>query len=734
MYPVRFIKWVYKVVSLMMGKQGNIGRTGSQVQWFCRTFALLVILLFIIPAVSNGLPAGSTRMEIINPEKAADISLFKDYIYKLTYCPTFPSGDYVSLTISAPASADPNIAISVTGTVVNSSLKPFSGYTVTMSASPPTTGVTFPNAVTQPDGSYSTTFTATGPMRFTLSATISPGCDYLTTSKTTPVTVNNKAPTATFTVDPGLNAGSAPVTVTFDASGSSDPDSDGIASYAWNFGDPTSAQNTATVVKPSHTYLNPGNYPVTLKVTDYGNPSVTPTIPAISTDATPQTIIVSPPPTTTTAPPTTTTTAPPTTTTEAPPTTTTTAPPTTTTQPSTPTPTPAGTPPATPPPAPQAFSISFSPLTGPVEPGKPANLLIHVMGPGNVPVPGASVALSSTQGGALSPPSGTTDGSGTFPATFIAPAEGSYVVNVTITKDGFQAGAQSLPVTVGGGGGFGGLPLGLILPALLILILVAIIVAYLWTRNNLQLVLKQKDVPADGTSTIPIRIQFANGFGQLRKQRLDREVTLEATSGTLKPAILPEAKAFVDTNLTASRECGKVKVTARYEKQRAEGMVEFLCLGGIVETLSTPTEIPADGKSAANLVIRVKDKSGNLLSFLDEKTVNLSTTLGTITNPVRVPARSQDIRATLTSGQVSGIATVTATLDQMKGEATVKFTSLGKRFCMHCGAPMGMDAPNCPACGKTPPSGIDTKACPACGAVLPVSALYCDKCGAKQAK
>jgi len=732
MYPVRYIIWMYKVVSLMMGKQGNSGRKGSQVQWFCRAFALMVILLFIIPAVSNGttrfVRGGTTLPPGVEKELAS--SLFKDYIYKLTYCPTFPSGDYVSLTISAPPSADPYAAISVTGRVVNSSLKPFSGYTVTMSASPPTTGVTFPNAVTQPDGSYSTTFTATGPMRFTLSATISPGCDYLTTSKTTPVTVNNKAPTATFTVDPGLNAGSAPVTVTFDASGSSDPDSDGIASYAWNFGDPTSDQNTATVVKPSHTYLNPGNYPVTLKVTDYGNPSITPTIPAISTDATPQTIIVSPPPTTIT-----TTTAPPTTTTEAPPTTTTTAPPTTTTQkPSTPTPTPAVSQQATPPPAPQAFSVSFSPLTGPVEPGKPANLVIHVMGPGNVPVPGASVALSSTQGGALSPPSGTTDGSGSFPATFIAPAEGSYVVNVTITKDGFQAGAQSLPVTVGGGGGFGGLPLGLILPLLVILILVALIVAYLWTRNNLQLVLKQKDVPADGTSTIPIRVQFANGFGQLRKQRLDREVTLEATSGTLKAANLPEGKAFVDTNLTASRECGKVKVTARYEKQRAEGTVEFLCVGGIVETISTPPEIPADGKSAANLVIRIKDKSGNILSFLDEKTVNLSTTLGTIPSPVRVPARSQDIRATLTSGQVSGIATVTATLDQMKGEATVKFTSLGKRFCMHCGAPMGMDAPNCPACGKTPPSGIDTKACPACGAVLPVSALYCDKCGAKQAK
>jgi ribosomal protein L40E len=381
----------------------------------------------------------------------------------------------------------------------------------------------------------------------------------------------------------------------------------------------------------------------------------------------------------------------------------------------------------------QAPSISFSPLTGTVEPGKPANLVIHVTGPGSVPVPGANVVLFCTGGGALSPASGTTDASGTFQSTFIAPAEGSYRVNVTVIKEGFPMGSQSMPVTVGSGGG---LPLGLVFPAILLLVIAAVVAAFLWTRNNLQLILNQREVPADGKSTIPIRIQFANGFGQLKRQRFDRQVTLDATSGTIGSVGFPEGKAFADTTLTSSRECGKVKLIAKYGAQKAEGTVDFQCPGSTVEVVSTPMEIPADGKSAATLVIRVRDKSGNLLSFLDEKTVNLSTTLGTITSPVRVPPRSQDIRATLTSGQVSGSATVTATLDQMKGEATVKFTSLAKRFCMHCGAPMGLDAAKCPSCNRAPPAGggVDTKTCPACRAIMPVSALFCEWCGARQAR
>jgi PKD repeat protein len=70
-------------------------------------------------------------------------------------------------------------------------------------------------------------------------------------------------PTAVINVTPGTT-GTEPFTVIFDAYSSTDDR--GIASYAWDFGDGT----TATGVMPAaHTYTDPGEYIVKLTVTDY---------------------------------------------------------------------------------------------------------------------------------------------------------------------------------------------------------------------------------------------------------------------------------------------------------------------------------------------------------------------------------------------------------------------------------------------------------------------------------
>lgn len=71
----------------------------------------------------------------------------------------------------------------------------------------------------------------------------------------------NRPPVAQFTAD--AISGDAPLTIQFDASGSSDPDNDAL-SYSWNFGDGT----TATGVGISHVYTEPGIYQVTLMVSD----------------------------------------------------------------------------------------------------------------------------------------------------------------------------------------------------------------------------------------------------------------------------------------------------------------------------------------------------------------------------------------------------------------------------------------------------------------------------------
>jgi len=76
-------------------------------------------------------------------------------------------------------------------------------------------------------------------------------------------------PVAKIATDPSPPSGNIPITVVFDASGSTD--NRGIASYLWNLGDGT----TSTSVVVSHIYDTPGSYPVTLTVTDYfGNQDI----------------------------------------------------------------------------------------------------------------------------------------------------------------------------------------------------------------------------------------------------------------------------------------------------------------------------------------------------------------------------------------------------------------------------------------------------------------------------
>ena len=76
-----------------------------------------------------------------------------------------------------------------------------------------------------------------------------------------PSPVPNQAPAAWFTANP--TSGDAPLTVSFDASSSSDTDGN-IVSYSWTFGD--GARGTG--VSPSHTYASAGIYTVSLTVTD----------------------------------------------------------------------------------------------------------------------------------------------------------------------------------------------------------------------------------------------------------------------------------------------------------------------------------------------------------------------------------------------------------------------------------------------------------------------------------
>ncbi len=73
--------------------------------------------------------------------------------------------------------------------------------------------------------------------------------------------IENKPPTASFTLSP--ESGTAPLTVSVDGSASADPDGKIIA-YTWEFGD----GGTANSAKASHTYTAAGTLTATLTVTD----------------------------------------------------------------------------------------------------------------------------------------------------------------------------------------------------------------------------------------------------------------------------------------------------------------------------------------------------------------------------------------------------------------------------------------------------------------------------------
>ncbi|MGH9282015.1 MAG: PQQ-dependent sugar dehydrogenase, partial [Acidimicrobiales bacterium] len=79
---------------------------------------------------------------------------------------------------------------------------------------------------------------------------------------TTPTAV---PPIASFSATPASSPG--PVTVAFDASGSSDPDHDPLTAFAWNFGD-GSPPVTESDPTTSHLYAAKGAYTATLVVTD----------------------------------------------------------------------------------------------------------------------------------------------------------------------------------------------------------------------------------------------------------------------------------------------------------------------------------------------------------------------------------------------------------------------------------------------------------------------------------
>lgn len=321
---------------------------------------------------------------------------------------------------------------------------------------------------------------------------------------------------------------------------------------------------------------------------------------------------------------------------------------------------------------------------------------------------------------------------------------GTYAPVLIVTDNLGATNSYSSQITVAvnkttGGGGFnlGGLdPAALAAIAIVafIVLLLLIVFLYLWFKSTLRITPKITKVPADGKSVVPIKVMFVNGFGMVKKQGSDVEVEMSSTAGKVQNVVIPTGRDFVEAQLTSSEEFGPVTVTANAKGKTARAEVRFVYDKAVIDLAISPDSISADGKSSSNVVVRVKDGSGKFIAPLEEMTVDLKSTLGSVKGPVKLLPKAQSTNSSITSGEVSGAAVITATSGDLRGENKITFVGMPKRFCMHCGTPMTMEATTCPnpKCGLTPPSGVDTKQCSTCGTVIPEAAKFCHKDGARQ--
>jgi parallel beta-helix repeat protein len=116
------------------------------------------------------------------------------------------------------------------------------------------------------------TYTAAGTYTVTVTVTDTAG---LSSTATSSVSVADSPPTASLTLQPA--SGKHPLTVTADASASSDPDSTPIASYSFDFGDGSAVVGPQSAPRATHTFVAGGTYYVTVTVTDTAGLSSTAT-------------------------------------------------------------------------------------------------------------------------------------------------------------------------------------------------------------------------------------------------------------------------------------------------------------------------------------------------------------------------------------------------------------------------------------------------------------------------
>lgn len=356
-----------------------------------------------------------------------------------------------------------------------------------------------------------------------------------------------------------------------------------------------------------------------------------------------------------------------------------------------------------------------------------SNIKVIVKGTDGVLLSDAFVTLETDTNGSVSPPSGKTDSGGQFTATFSGFGETAHSVKAVVKKSGYAQGSGEVIIAVSTANN-----ISFMILILFLIIIIGSAFQEFFVKGRLQLIPLKTNMPCDGTSVIPVKVQFVDPSGKPRIQIKDRQVKISSTSGTVMNIVVQKGKDSIEAALPSSHVCGIVKLTAQSGIQKSSAEVNFAGNMGEMVLEVSPTKIPADGISISSVVIKVKDDKGNFITSLGEWVVEMSTTLGTISSPVVIPPGTLSGIAILTSEKKTGTATVKATMGGLHAEKKVIFEELPERYCMHCGDPLKRGMEICTNCKKSPPQSNEIKECNSCQTVIPATASFCDRCGAKQ--